>query len=55
MAEWLRRWIANPLHFVRVSSNLTGVVFLLSVRSYNNDVVSTGRLRVVALLVKSQL
>ena len=27
VAEWLRRWIANPLDFVRVSSNLT-IVFL---------------------------
>ena len=28
VAEWLRRWIANPLLFERVSSNLTGVVLL---------------------------
>ena len=28
VAEWLRRWIANPLDFVRVSSNLTIVDFL---------------------------
>jgi hypothetical protein len=27
VAEWLRRWIANPLLFERVSSNLTVVVF----------------------------
>ena len=27
VAEWLRRWIANPLLFERVSSNLTTVVF----------------------------
>ncbi len=26
VAEWLRRWIANPLLFERVSSNLTRVV-----------------------------
>ena len=26
VAERLRRWIANPLHYVRVSSNLTVVV-----------------------------
>ncbi len=25
MAEWLRRWTANPLGISRVSSNLTGV------------------------------
>lgn len=29
VAVTLRRWIANPLLFERVSSNLTGVVFLL--------------------------
>ena len=28
VAEWLRRWIANPLLFERVSSNLTDVVIL---------------------------
>ena len=28
VAEWLRRWIANPLLFERVSSNLTGVDIL---------------------------
>ena len=27
VAEWLRRWIANPLLFERVSSNLIDVVF----------------------------
>jgi hypothetical protein len=27
VAEWLRRWIANPLLFERVSSNLTTVAF----------------------------
>ena len=27
MAEWLRRWIANPLLFERASSNLATVVF----------------------------
>jgi hypothetical protein len=27
VAEWLRRWIANPLLFERVSSNLTVVGF----------------------------
>jgi hypothetical protein len=29
VAEWLRRWIANPLLYERVSSNLTVVVILL--------------------------
>ena len=29
VAEWLRRWIANPLLFERVSSNLTTVVLTL--------------------------
>ena len=29
VAEWLRRWIANPLFFERVSSNLTDVEYLL--------------------------
>ena len=27
VAEWLRRWIANPLLFERESSNLSGVDF----------------------------
>ena len=27
VAEWLRRWIANPLLFERESSNLSVVVF----------------------------
>jgi hypothetical protein len=30
VAEWLRRWIANPLLYERVSSNLTVVVFFLA-------------------------
>ncbi len=30
VAEWLRRWIANPLGFARVSSNLTVVEFLFA-------------------------
>jgi hypothetical protein len=29
VAEWLRRWIANPLLFERESSNLSDVVFLV--------------------------
>ena len=28
MAEWLRRWIANPLLFERESSNLSDVVLV---------------------------
>ena len=28
MAEWVRRWIANPLLFERESSNLSDVVLL---------------------------
>ena len=32
VAEWLRRWIANPLLFERVSSNLTGVDILFVAR-----------------------
>ena len=28
VAEWLRRWIANPLLFERESSNLSGVAIL---------------------------
>ena len=27
VAEWLRRWIANPLYFVRAGSNPATVVF----------------------------
>ena len=30
VAEWLRRWIANPLGFARVSSNLTVVDLFLA-------------------------
>ena len=29
LAEWLRRWPAKPLYFVRVGSNPTGVAFLI--------------------------
>ena len=29
VAEWLRRWIANPLLFERESSNLSDVEFFL--------------------------
>lgn len=29
VAEWLRRWIANPLLFERASSNLAVVAFVL--------------------------
>ena len=33
LAEWLRRWTANPLWFPRVSSNLTLVVIISSVKN----------------------
>jgi hypothetical protein len=29
VAEWLRRWIANPLLFERESSNLSGVAIFI--------------------------
>ena len=35
MAEWLRRWIANPLLFERVSSNLTSVDISVFVIFFN--------------------
>ena len=33
VAEWLRRWIANPLLFERESSNLSGVAIFSFTRT----------------------
>ena len=33
VAEWLRRWIANPLLFERESSNLSGVAIFSFIRT----------------------
>ena len=45
VAEWLRRWIANPLLFERVSSNLTTVVFCKCLLSRSDKLDNFGNLR----------
>ena len=45
VAKWLRRWIANPLLFERVNSNLTTVDIILLI-----PILSHGCMRCVTIL-----
>ena len=41
VAEWLRRWIANPLLYERVSSNLTVVEFTFISQARSSKLLSS--------------
>ena len=50
VAEWLRRWTANPLGSARVSSNLILVVYFWSTTAeQKTDIYAADRIYIVSL------